>query len=558
MPDLDLNRITKHLLGRTWDEITQIPSIDGLIDAALKEDWSRFPVRNIGTCIEDGSPLLFTEEDLESHIHILGSPGEGKSKLIELQALQSLNRGYPVCVLDPSAHGATVYKILKQCINAGFKKILFIDPADFLTFGKVPVINPFGPPHKTDPTRYRYPMPLVRRHIADIVRVLWGQQWDKTPRITKYVNEVVTALFYAHGTLVDFRHFFDRHDRQYQAVRGEILDCLPEELRGIGLSLTQVFATRWDWTEFESTVRRIGPIIETPCDLMVGSVKESVSFTKLVAEGWLILVNLVEDTWGEEQQRFVGTLIINELIRAVNILTERKAWNGRMYFYIDEAGDYATQKLARILAHKRKSGFRFALAHQYYGQFKDPSVREAVQALTKIKILFHSSYRDDRDRMIRDMYGGDIPDRQVSYVLGELQKQHASIKVNKQHPKIVRLRDLPDVQVPPEAVELFKKELYKQPWYHAPAEIRREINDRFTQGPIYGASQSTTKQSSRSKAQSSKRPHKTRPVEAAGEQLDSGQDSRSSGSRGVPDNPPGRPPLLRRPTGRPTRPEGQD
>lgn len=60
----------------------------------LQEERSNYPLRELG--YGEGTVLL-SEEDRESHIHVLGSPGEGKSKFLELLLRQDIDNGYGAC-----------------------------------------------------------------------------------------------------------------------------------------------------------------------------------------------------------------------------------------------------------------------------------------------------------------------------------------------------------------------------------------------------------------------------------------------------------------------------
>src|SRR5687767_7850413 len=105
-------------MKKSFQDWTRIPTAESVIARKRREATSNYPVRSLGWA-SDGDTLL-TEEDRESHIHILGAPGEGKSKLLELLVRQDIDRGYGCCLLDPSDNGETAYKVLKYCIKKGF------------------------------------------------------------------------------------------------------------------------------------------------------------------------------------------------------------------------------------------------------------------------------------------------------------------------------------------------------------------------------------------------------------------------------------------------------
>jgi hypothetical protein len=199
--------------------------------------------------------------------------------------------------------------------------------------------------------------------------------------------------------------------------------------------------------------------------LIFGSNDTPIDFTQLISQGWAILVNLdSEGMFGREHQRLLGTVIINEILHGISRLRSSN-WKGVYYLYIDEAGDYATPKVSEMLDKKRKAGLRLTLSHQRFDQFHDKDVLSAVYGGTKIKVLFNTPSRDDRDKMIRMMYGGELSDREISYTLSMLRKQHAVIKINKQRPVVTRIPDIPDIDIPANILGDYKQRfIYNHPF----------------------------------------------------------------------------------------------
>lgn len=477
----------RQITGKRFEEFTRVPNSQETVQKVLTQQASRYPVREIGWA-SDGETLL-TEEDRESHIHILGAPGEGKSKLIELLIRQDIKRGYGCCLLDPN-RGDTVYSVLRYCAKIGHDKVLLIDPQDIYLRDRICTINPFGRIEypESKPPRYNKRPGEAIGDTMDTMRILWGDKGHEgTARINKYLPAVLKVLHRARATLHDATYFTDQLHPIYTDFREQMLNAL-HPLDKDRVTLESLFgggrrrraSSSLFNLEFDSTIRRLNPLLDDNMKLMLGSNNSPVNFMKLVAEGWVILVNLdPHRIWGIEQERFLGTLIINELIAAVGRLLD-SGWKGVYYVYVDEAGKYATPKIADILDYKRHLGIRFTLAHQRFAQFEDLNVRSSVKTC-KIKVLFNTPSREDRDEMIRLMYGGDIPDRQVSYELGGLRKQEAAIKINKQPPRITRIKDLPEETVPDAVLRDYKNEIYRQECFYSREEILDEINARFTQ-----------------------------------------------------------------------------
>lgn len=466
----------RNLNNQPYDEAIRTPKLKDLTRLHEQELFSAFPEKIIHLGHSNEEEIYLTQEDRESHIHILGAPGEGKSKFLELLLRSDIQNGYGACLLDPSENGDTAFKVLKYCVSVGFEKVCLINPVDFLEFKRVPVFNPI---------KYNAPATVSVGNVMDALKVLWNtKDFADTPRIQKYATALLHALHASGMTLVESLYFLTRSEFSIQ--RTSIIDALP--IGNLHRShLTSAYQTLLTFEQFQSTVNRFSVFQDPTLRLMIGSTKPGISFTKLISEGWLILVNLdPQSVWGTEQiqQRLIGTLLINEIVYAIHRLTE-SGWKGVYYLYIDEVGDYATSKIAYILDKKRKTGLRFTIAHQRFDQVEDRNVLSSVRGSAKTKALFYTPNKTDRDIMMKDMgYGGDIPDRQVSYVLGELQKQHAALRIGKRPPLITRLKDVPDTQISPAALRAFKEKLYSYDFFRTPLQINTEINDRFPPEPF--------------------------------------------------------------------------
>lgn len=458
----------KRITGKSLDDF-HVPTHEELCRQAEKQFQSKYQLRELG--LSQNGKRWFTEEDREAHIHILGSPGEGKSKFLEHLIRQDIQRGYGACLLDPSDNGDTAYKILRYCAKIGFEKVCLIDPHHrYGYFSTVPCINPL---HEGAPPS------AVIGDMMDTVRTLWGtKDFAETARIQKYLPAVIYALLKGSYTLHESLFFTDHSNRYYTSRRMEMLEKLHPADR-YRINLEEVFKSRaFYMNEFASTIRRIEPFLEDTMKLIFGG-KDAIPFEKMISEGWLILLNLdPQGIFGQEHQRLIGTVIINEITHAIHRLREH-GWKGVYYLYIDEVGDYATPKLAYLLDKKRKSGLRVTLAHQGFDQIGDSQVLSSIYRSTKTKVLFNTKDPSDQKKMIAMMYGGELNSEQTRYALMKLKKQHAVIKVNKEDPVTVRIPDVPDLDINLDVLKDFISKLYRQPWYHHPETVLQEINARF-------------------------------------------------------------------------------
>jgi hypothetical protein len=474
------------MLGKTLEEALHIPSQETAVNLLREKLSSGHPLRHLGTSTDGGLPIL-SEEQRAAHIHILGTTREGKSKLLEQFIRHDIDNGYGATLLDPSDNGQTAYDILRYCQKIGCDKVCLIDPHDHYT--AIPTINPLR-------WRGAAAVDSVVPNLMESMRLLWNQtSFEATPRIETYLPAVFAAL-YATGNpksdkpmncgISDAVCFSVKEHRLLEYRRRQIIDFL-HPLDKHRLTLEQVFNPKGQQlfiTEFQSSIRRLAPFFNYLPKLIYGSTESPLDFRKMIAEKWVILVNLDSARlWGTPEQRLLGTLIVNEIVAAVADLTAN-GWKGRHYLYIDEAGQFATRVLSKIMAFKGKSQLWATLSHQYYGQFEDKQVLEAVENLCKIKVMFYTPNVTDRQRMVKDMYTDELK-KQASDAQFSLKKQHAVIKIGKEPPVTVRIADVPDVQVSKADLDAYKLKIYQSnPWYRTPEAIQEELNKRFAVSPI--------------------------------------------------------------------------
>jgi hypothetical protein len=188
--------------------------------------------------------------------------------------------------------------------------------------------------------------------------------------------------------------------------------------------------------------------------------------------------------WGGDTiySRLIGTLVINEINRAISDIFRGSSgqYLKPFYMYLDEAGQFMTPKVADILRLKRKTPLKFALTHIDFDHIPNPDIASAIRTGAIHKVLFYTPNVDDRKKMMSDMgYGGQLPDREVLYTLGDLKKQHASIRIFPRRPALAKIMDVPDPNVSHSVLTAYVQDLYKQDWFYSAAEIDSEINARF-------------------------------------------------------------------------------
>lgn len=427
------------------------------LDLIWKKAQTNYDLRLLGTGERE---IWISEEERSANFHILGEPEQGKSKFLEYHIRRDIEAGNGLCLLDPSDGGDTCKKILAYCAKNEVKKVIYISPDTLPKFGKIACLKPLS-------------AKAVKQSVDGVMEalnILFNSKSSDTPRIRKNISALLRLLAKNHLTIKETEIFAD-----YRDIR--LLDFIRDDRDS--RTLKNVFRTQYNWeNNFSSTINRLDAFWQEPLSLMFGA-DAGIDFTKMISEGWIILVNLYPtQNFTVENTQLLGVLIISQIIQAIDNLNSW-GWRGVHYLYIDEAGRFATPQIDTVLSYKRKSGLRLMLAHHYFEQFEDKKVMHSIKQGARIKVMFNTSSYEDRLEMVKDLgYGGDIPHVLATYANQNIPKQFAVVKKNKETPVRVRIPDVSEVKVSKEKLDSYIEELLKQDFYLSKEEIEKQADVR--------------------------------------------------------------------------------
>jgi len=117
----------------------------------------------------------------------------------------------------------------------------------------------------------------------------------------------------------------------------------------------------------------------------------------------ILLVNLgLSGCLAEEQQRLIGTLLINEFFETA---MRRPTGAAPHYLYIDEAGLFITPELAKALDQCRKKGLHITAGVQHLGQLKDDErIYKSFKNSARNKVIFAVPDRQDASELADDLF----------------------------------------------------------------------------------------------------------------------------------------------------------
>ncbi len=406
---------------------------------------------------KDNNAYWVSHEQLKDHFHIIGATGEGKSRFAEYLCHAALGAGNGFLFIDPTPHAEAAHRLIQYCHQVGFRKVVYIDP----TRDRVLKINPFHYKRRHDSVNY----------LDDAFRTTFSvKDAATTPHIAKYLPAVLHVLMDTGNTLAEAK-FFTALD--YKFEREQILRKCPRTHYRIVVE--EALHNKLFLDKFISTTGRFEQGIGEHLSAMFGS-KDGINFSTLVQQGYAVIVNLDCPGLKELERRLLGTIIINQLLFGIQ-RAYANGWRGRFYLFVDEAGQYATRNLAKILDLWRKSGLVACLMHQRYDQFEDKFILSAVDGNCKIKAMFNLTSYDDRLKMMRVFYGGKIKFDEAAFATKNIRQREGIFMLSKRNPVHLRFPEVPDYK---EDVDAILDQIMDNPAYVERSKILAEINGRFS------------------------------------------------------------------------------
>lgn len=342
--------------------------------------------------------LALTAEDSLRHLHLLGPTGTGKSTLLLNLALQDIEAGRGVVVVDAKSDLAA--DLVAGIPQRRRSDVVVIDPSDNQS---VVGINGMAGGREGDESSPE----LVADQLLEVFHRLYASNWG--PR----TNDILGASLL---TLARVSHGAKDDAERHSLVSVPLLLTNPAFRRRIvgqlhdPVGLSGFWASFEAWSEAERTtaiapvLNKLRPFLLRPnLRRMLGSASTQFSFSDVFTKQRIVLVDLSKGRIGGEAAQLLGALVLTQLWQAILGRTRLPA--GRRTptnVYLDEFQDYLALpvNLEDALTQARGLGVGFTLAHQHLGQLP-PSVRAAVMANARSRVVFQTT-GDDARALARD------------------------------------------------------------------------------------------------------------------------------------------------------------
>jgi hypothetical protein len=346
---------------------------------------------------KDGRLVGLDKAARRVHVHAIGGSGSGKSTCLDKiirQIIAWAEAG--LMLLDP--HGTLYDAILSFLALHGVdlkRRIHLIEPG---IADRSPGFNPLALPRECL-------APGVSAIVDAIAQVWGGEDTDAKPRLKRMLRATLYLLA-EHGlTLIEAKAVLSlEHKVRRNALAGLLTNTY---FRQEWASLAGIPDKEWV-TFVESVENRLGPFLSSPIvRRMIGRREQVFDLAGAMDRGDIVLVNLaLTDQFTEEDQRLVGTLLLNELRRCA---LQRRRATPPFYAVIDECYKFLSADVESMLVETRKRGVHLLLAHQNLAQLGTPdsAIYQAVMAIPN-KIVFGSVTADNARTLADEIFCGEF------------------------------------------------------------------------------------------------------------------------------------------------------
>lgn len=305
------------------------------------------------------------ESDRLRHTYVIGKTGVGKSNLLENMAIQDIQNGNGIAVIDP--HGSFAEKMLDYVPENRIKDVLYFAPFDLEHPVSFNVLEDIGADKRH----------LVVNGLMSTFEKIWVDAWSA--RMAYILNNTLLALLeYPGATLLGVNRMLA--DKEY---RKKVVDNIKDP--SVKSFWVEEFAKYTDKYAADATPaiqNKVGQFTANPLVRnLIGQPKSSFDIRDFMDNKKILLINLSKGLVGEGNANLIGSMLITKIyLAAMSRADKNKSELAKLpcfYLYVDEFQSFANKSFADILSEARKYKLSLNIAHQYIEQMEE-EVRDAV------------------------------------------------------------------------------------------------------------------------------------------------------------------------------------
>ena len=316
--------------------------------------------------------VAFSRLERERHVYIVGKSGSGKTTTLFNIAMQDIDAGEGVTIIDP--HGDLAEAIADCIPRERLHQVCYLNVAD--------TVQPvgFNPLANIEPARRA----LAASGIVSAFKHLWSDSWGARTEHLLY-HGVRTLLDMQHSSLIDLPRMYTD-----DGFRRRVLSSLEDPVTA--RFWTEEFAQYTASFRAEVTasiLNKAGQFTTSPnLRLILGQKSPKFSLQHAMDERQIVIANLSKGTVGESATNVLGSLLVSHIqLTAMGrsaIPPEKRVPH---FIHVDEFQSFTTDAFASIFSEARKFAAHFCLANQYTKQVPE-LVREAVLGNAGSLIVF--------------------------------------------------------------------------------------------------------------------------------------------------------------------------
>ena len=325
------------------------------------------PRRGIVLGQVDGQTVHLGDEDRLRHLYVCGATGTGKSTLLYNMAVQDIESGRGVCVVDP--HGDLHAALLRSIPEGRVNDVVVIDPTIEEWSVGLNFLECTG-------TSRRMQIGYIVNEALKIFESLYDMRLVGGPMFEQYMRNALLLLLQADGydeaTLVDVNRVFE--DREF---RHSLLKHCSDPI------VVGFWTRQAERAGGEATLTNMAPYVTSKLNQfvtnpllrpLIGQPRSTIDLREVIDSGRILLVNLARGRLGRLDSHLLGMLVLGRLFlaalsRADVDVTSRRPFN----LYVDEFQNVITETTAQALAESRKYGLCLTLANQTLSQLEGPA-----------------------------------------------------------------------------------------------------------------------------------------------------------------------------------------
>lgn len=353
-----------------------------------------------------GRAVELTGQERETHMHVIGSSGSGKSKFLEQMMRGDLDNRQGFCLIDP--HGSLYQDVLHYCSHKVLSREIVLlnlsEPAQVIGF------NPFKKAPEGD----------ISVQVDGMIRAItraWGMpNTDQTPTLERTLRLIFITLVELGLPFHAAQHMLNFGSGE---IRAQFIEKLSSPLiRREWEELLELRPKDWRAEMLSAKNRLLRLLTSETLARFFNTENGGIDLAEIIDKGKVLLVNLATSpSLSDENGRVFGALLLNEFFHAAR---RRRAPPGKTlvpyYLYLDEFQTFVTLDVAGMLDQVRKYKVFAVLAHQRFGQL-DEDLTDAVLTNCRIKAVFGGLPVEMARMMAQELFIGELDPMRIKVAI---------------------------------------------------------------------------------------------------------------------------------------------